>query len=270
MVTVTDSRNVRIEFDVSPKRIVSLVPSLTETIADLGCRDRIVGCTSFCELPVGLIQGLEKSGGVIGGTKNPDIEAIRRLKPDVVFANREENRRADVTKIEEFVPLHVSEPADVDDVVHLIEDLGSMLEANIEADKWNGRISKAKETLNELRSNAKPVRYVYLIWWNPAMVVGGNTYISHLLAEGPFLNACEEMDRYPVMKLEDLAALGADIIFGSTEPYDFNDNALNMVRNELGSKIQVAGIDGRICGWHGTRTAHALEYLRKLNEIGMG
>ncbi len=259
---MTDIRGVRLVFESRPQRIVSLVPSLTETIADLEAASFLVGCTTYCEKPKGLRDELENRGGVIGGPKDPDIAAIRALKPELVLANMEENRKEDVESIESFCPVHVSEPRTVTDVEGLIIDLADLLGFENVAREWLAPIEENRRILNALNIQT-PLRFVYLVWWNPPMVAAGDTYISSLLEEAPLRNAFSHLKRYPTVDEDALKKTDIDVIFAATEPFSFDDEALHTVKQVAGG-VRVLKIDGRMCAWHGTRVLRALSYLGEL------
>jgi ABC-type Fe3+-hydroxamate transport system substrate-binding protein len=243
-----------------PARIVSLVPSLTETVADLGFLDHIVGCTSFCDKPDGLKEKLEQSGGIIGGPKNCDVDGMLSLEPELVLASREENLRATVHYIEEFCPVYVADPKDVNDAVKVVRDLGRILDAQGRADDWIIRIDRALMSVAKLKQQNEPEKFVYLVWWSPMMVAGGDTYISNLLEEGPMRNFFREKMRYPEISPQEIGRGGIDMIFAPTEPFMFGDEEISEIR-KWAPDAEVRQIDGRMCAWYGTRTALGLEYL---------
>ncbi|HEX9746077.1 MAG TPA: helical backbone metal receptor [bacterium] len=243
------------------ERIVSLVPSITESLVDFGCREKIVGCTSFCEQPPEFHDEMKKSGGIVGGTKNPKISLIKKLAPDLVFANREENRRQDIDAIRDFAPVHVSEPKDVNDVDSMLKDIAVLLKAQAMHEKWRTEFIEARHTLNNLKDKNQPLKYAYLIWWKPIMVAAGETYISNLLSEGPFVNAYSNRERYPIVRIEDIIESGAEVVYCSTEPYEFDNATMANLKAEIGESVEIKEIDGCMCGWHGTRTSKALKYL---------
>lgn len=247
-------------------RVVSLCPSLTETVADLGASSALVGCTKFCVHPAELVEWLPK----VGGTKDPRIERILELRPDLVLLNEEENRREDAEALAAAgVECHVSFPKRVEHVPPLIEDLGRRL----------GVPERGSELAAELRteidvpiSGGTAPRVVYLIWRKPWMSVNGNTFISNLLAAGGMrnaLDACEE--RYPNLQAEDLLALAPDRVLLSSEPFPFADKH----RDEL---VEATGwdaerfefVDGERLSWHGTRCLAGLRYARELARAMIG
>jgi len=261
MVKITDFRGIPVRLDGVPERIVSLVPSLTETVADLGMMEKIVGCTSFCDRPEGLMGKLRKSGGIVGGPKDCEVDGILGLKPDLVLASREENLKKTVREVEEFTRVYVANPRTVGDSARLIGDFGRLFGIEERAGEWVGRIGESIAGMGKIRGSTRVRRFIYLVWWNPVMVAGGDTYISNLLEEGLLRNAYRERGRYPEVEKSEIGGIDVDIIFTSTEPYVFGDGE----KSEIGSineKAEVVDIDGRMCAWYGTRTALAIEYLK--------
>ena len=230
-----------------PQRVVSLVPSLTETLFDLGAGDAVVGITDFCIFPADL--ALPR----VGGTKNPRVDEIRALRPDLVHMNYEENLRRHAEAIEAFAPVYVTEPKSVADVRALLLALGAL----------HAREARAAELvalLDEEVSDARrePFTFACPIWKDPWMWCGGDTYVSSLVETCGGRNVLAERSRYPAVSLADVATLRPDIIFLPDEPYLFTpaDAALIHFANVIGP------FPGHLFTWHGTRTLLGLRYLQ--------
>lgn len=237
--------------DAPPRRVVSLVPSLTETLFELGAGGDVVGVTDFCIFPEELAQAR------VGGTKNPKVEAIRELRPDLVHMNLEENLRRHAEQIETFAPVFVSEPKSVDDVANLIETLGAI----------HQRPAKARELADELRNEAASmprVRFTFAapIWKSPWMWCGGDTYVSRLVEAAGGVNVVGE-SRYPSMTLEAVLARRPDVVFLPDEPYAFTEEDATGIE---GPHV-VGPFPGHLFTWHGTRTIRGLRFLRSLPPI---
>ena len=237
------------EFHEAPRRVVSLVPSLTETLFDLGAGDAVVGITDFCIFPPGL--DLLR----LGGTKNPRVDEIRALAPDLVHMNLEENLRRHADAIEVFAPVFVSEPKSVEDVAALIETLGAI----------HDRRARAAELAGALRSELAQMpreRFTFAcpIWKRPWMWCGGDTYVSRLVEAAGGVNVLAERERYPNLELEDVLALRPDVIFLPDEPYVFTDEDAAAIR---GPRV-VGPFPGHLFTWHGTRTLLGLRFLREV------
>jgi ABC-type Fe3+-hydroxamate transport system substrate-binding protein len=235
-------------FDSPPSRVVSLVPSLTETLFELGAGDTVVAITDFCIFPPDL--SLPK----VGGTKNPRVDEIRALAPDLVHMNLEENLRRHGDAIAEFAPVFVSEPKSVEDVITLIEQLGMI----------HRRESRASELANELRDElASMPRHSFTfacpIWKSPWMWCGGDTYVSRLVEAAGGVNVLHDRERYPHVALEDVLALRPDVMFLPDEPYLFTAEDARLI---AGPRV-IGPFPGHLFTWHGTRTLLGLRFLRK-------
>src|SRR5687767_14375457 len=185
-------------------RIVSLCPSLTELVFDLGRGPDLVGRTRFCIHPAGLVDVVEK----VGGTKNPKIARIVELAPDLVLMNEEENRREDADALAAAgLPLHVSFPRDVSETATMVRDIGSTLGNPGEAERIAADIERRAARVRESARSTQPARYAYLIWRNPWMVAGGDTFVTAMLALPGGVNVfADHPERYPVVTPADLAA----------------------------------------------------------------
>jgi ABC-type Fe3+-hydroxamate transport system substrate-binding protein len=230
-----------------PRRVVSLVPSLTETLFDLGAGQSVVAVTDFCIFPPGL--ALPRAGG----TKNPRVDEIRGLAPDLVHMNLEENLRHHAEAVALFAPVFVSEPKSVEDVITLIELLGAI----------HDRRARATELANALRATlaSMPRRaftFACPIWKNPWMWCGGDTYVSRLVEAAGGANVLADRRRYPQIAIEEVLALGPDIVFLPDEPYLFTRDDADAIR---GPRV-IGPFPGHLFTWHGTRTRLGLEFLR--------
>jgi iron complex transport system substrate-binding protein len=247
---------------VPPARVVSLCPSITETLVAIGGLSRLVAATRYCVRPQGLLWGLPR----IGGTKNPDLPRIRDLRPDLVFANKEENRLEDVEALRaEGIEVDVSFPRRVAEVPAAIRQWGRSLGAEKEAGNLAGRIQSELAALEADRP-AGSFRYAYWIWRNPWMTVSDDTYVADLLRLAGGVNVFGgAAERYPVATPEDALARGASVHFFPSEPYPFREEKHGAevagVFGERARRLFVAGDD--LC-WHGVRTLDGLKAARKL------
>jgi iron complex transport system substrate-binding protein len=224
-----------------PKRVVSLVPSLTETLFNLGAGDAVVGITDFCIFPPGM--KLPR----VGGTKNPRVDEIRSLRPDLVHMNLEENLERHARAIEAFAPLHVSEPKSVRDVRDLIVALGVMYEKDSS--------DLVRQLDDELTSMPKrSFTFACAIWKRPWMWCGGDTYVSNLIECAGGRNVLAAEKRYPQHD-----RVEADVIFLPDEPYAFTKEDAR----QLGGRV-IGPFPGHLFTWHGSRTILGLRFLREL------
>jgi len=248
------------------RRVVSLCPSITETLVAIGGLRLLVAATRFCVRPEGLLWGLPR----IGGTKNPDLRRILDLAPDLVFANEEENRREDVETLRAAgIEVDVSFPKKVADVPPAIRSWGARLGAEGEAEALAARIEADLAALVAKRPPGR-FRYAYWIWKNPWMTVSRETYVSDLLALAGGVNVFgAEGERYPTATPEDSLARGAAVHFFPSEPYPFREEKhgeeARALFGEAPRRLFVPGDD--LC-WHGARTLEGLRAVRKLRVYG--
>jgi ABC-type Fe3+-hydroxamate transport system substrate-binding protein len=245
-----------------PQRIVSLVPSTTETLFSLGASERVVGVTRFCVHP----NEARERARVVGGTKNPRIETIFSLEPDLVLVNQEENRKEDVERLRERVPVHVFFPGSVEDAATDIRRLGELIgvpEAGLDLAR------EVERALAALRAvEWKKTRYLYFIWRRPYMVAGPGTFLDAFLAEGGLVNAApKNRGRYPEMGNEEIARAGADVLLLGSEPFPFAEDHRAELRSNLGRDARVLLVDGELLSWHGARLRQGLPYLSSLAEM---
>ena len=194
----------------------------------------------------------------MGGTKTPDIAKIRALRPDLVHLNSEENLQRHALKIQEFAPIHLSEPKSVADVGSLITALGEMYGRRDEALGMNGRLRDAIS-----RAAGAPFTFACPIWKEPWMWCGGDTYVSSLVQMAGGRNVLRSRLRYPVIPLEEIAALRPEIIFLPDEPYLFSPEDAAEVSHATGAKV-TGPFPGHLFTWHGARTILGLEFLAEI------
>jgi ABC-type Fe3+-hydroxamate transport system substrate-binding protein len=247
-----------------PNRIVSLCPSITETLVEIGARERLVAATRFCTRPRGVLRGLAR----IGGTKDPDVPAILALAPDLVLANEEENRLEDVERLRGAgIAVEVSFPKRVRNVPGDVRAWGRRIggECEARAEALASRIERELEAL-EAEPPSSSFRYAYWIWMDPWMTVSDDTYVADLLRLAGGVNVFgSEPARYPAASPEGALARGADTHFFPDEPYAFRParHAAMTARLFPGARrLFVAGDD--FC-WHGVRTLQGLEAVRRLS-----
>ena len=254
MSAIIDAMLQSISLPTPPQRIVSLVPSISETICTLVSSDRLVGVTRFCNHP----KHIMKTRSKIGGTKDPDILKICSLSPDIVLGNAEENTKEIFQQIRaQNLNLYVSFPKTVDEALQELLNIGILLHALPKAKAIHQRIQNLRNR------NFPSFRYVYLIWDKPRMAISSDCFISSMLAEIGGVNLIENSDsRYPNISLEDLKELPLDCILLSSEPFPFKEKHRISLHKELGEARNIFQlIDGEYCSWHGVRMESALQYL---------
>jgi len=239
-----------------PKRIVSLVPSQTELLFDLGLDEAVVGITKFCVHPA----AWRKTKTIAGGTKKPDIEKIKALKPDLIIANKEENIKEDIEKLAKDFPLWVTDVSSLDDTLVMIKDIGELTGTQAKATTI---INRVKTCFTDIHSLRKKINTCYLIWQNPYMTVGGDTFIHDMMKHCGLSNIFTEEKRYPVISLEDLMERRCELLLLSSEPFPFKQKHLQELRMQLPS-IKILLADGEYFSWYGSRLMQAPVYFNTI------
>lgn len=250
-------------FESIPKRIVSLVPSQTELLYDLGLEDSIVGITKFCVHP----YHFKSSKTVVGGTKKVKFDKIKTLQPDIIIANKEENTQEIVTELSKICPVWVTDIITIDDNLQMISDFGELFNKRVEAQKWIDKINFAHEDFKKFISDKKSHKIAYFIWANPYMVAGKNTFINEILKLNKFENIYEnEVSRYPEIELKKIRLQGdPDIVLLSSEPFPFTDeHAFEIGRFTHHAKTIF--VDGEMFSWYGSRLVKAYEYFKQIHK----
>jgi iron complex transport system substrate-binding protein len=246
----------RVELPDVAQRIVSLCPSITETLFHLGVGERVVGRTRFCVRPAQAVRQAQ----VVGGTKQVDVERVRSLRPDLVIAQKEENTREVVDALAVFAPVFVGDVETMDDGLRLIDDLGVI----------TGSVSAATQLVRAVREafadlpQADAVRVAWLIWRNPWMAAGAHTYITDLLQRAGFVNVCARMDdaRYPEITLAQLRERKTQVVLLSSEPYPFAESHARELSEQLPG-MRVLCADGEL-SWYGVGMVRAARELTRL------
>lgn len=261
LITSDDlGRSVSLPFP--PQRIVSLCPSQTETLLALGLSREVVGRTRYCIHPATQVSAITE----VGGTKQLRLDAIRALQPDVVIAEKEENRREDVTALEAEWPVYVTDVRGFDSALRMIRGLGRVCSRTQEGESLAARIEQRWQQLRPLNP---PLRVAYLIWRKPWMAAGGDTYINDVLAHCGLDNVfAGHAGRYPETTPEEIQALAPDVVLLSSEPYPFKDEHLREFASCLppGNQSKVLLVDGEAFSWYGARMLPAADVLQTIVE----
>ena len=259
MIKLKDQLGGEHQFETTPKRIVSLVPSQTETLFDLGLEDEIVGITKFCIHP----YHLRATKTIIGGTKKVNIEKIKELQPDIIIANKEENTLEIVESLKDICSVWVTDIVTIDDNIQMIEDFGVLFNKRTESKKWIDKIRFAQKDFMTYVSNKPSFTAAYFIWREPYMVAGNNTFINELLTLNKFENVyANREERYPEIELRKIRIQGdPELIFLSSEPFPFKEeHAFEIGRfTHHGKTIFV---DGEMFSWFGTHLYKAFSYFK--------
>ncbi len=256
-----DQTGRKIYLDKTPEKIISVVPSLTELLYDLGLDNEVAGITKFCVYPEKWF--LTKTR--IGGTKTLDIPHIHELHPDLVIANKEENVKEQVEELAAHYPVWISDINNLEDAYHAIGQIGDIV----------GKKGPAESIIHDIKRNftrliipkLKP-KACYLIWRNPYMTVGGGTFIHSMLEEAGFENVFKDRVRYPVVSLDDIAIRKPGWILLASEPFPFKEKHIEEMKAHLpGTKFLLA--DGEMFSWYGSRMIHAPSYFLNLWQYGI-
>ncbi|RZJ67502.1 MAG: cobalamin-binding protein [Flavobacterium sp.] len=261
-IFLVDQIGVEHRFPESPKRIVSLVPSQTELLYDLGLEEKIVGITKFCVHPL----HFKATKKIVGGTKKVNVDKISDLKPDIIIANKEENTLEIVESLREIAPVWVTDIATISDNLKMIQDFGQLFSCRTEAQKWSDKITFADQDFQNFMMGRPSFRVAYFIWKDPFMVAGGGTFINEMLKRNNFVNIYEERERYPEVIVQKMRIQGdPEIVLLSSEPYPFKDeDAFELGRYTHHAKTIF--VDGEMFSWYGSRLVKAFAYFKQLQE----
>ncbi len=238
-----------------PKRIISLVPSQTELLFDLGLENNIIGITKFCTHPKKKVKHLAK----VGGTKSLSIKKIRNLNPDIIIANKEENDQNQIEELQKSFPVWTSDIGNLQDALDMILNLGKVTNKVREADRIVHDITLTFNSLNSISLN---LRVAYFIWRKPYMVAGKGTFINDILQKSGLTNVFE-LERYPEIYAGTLVEAMPDVVFLSSEPYPFKERHIDEFKLLLPNSI-IKIVDGEMFSWYGSRLLQTPNYLQQI------
>lgn len=256
-MTFKDQLNRTVHLTSPPNRIISLVPSQTELLIDLGLEERLIGITKFCVHP----KNLRDDIAVVGGTKTVHYHKIEELQPDLIICNKEENTLEMVQELEKICSVWVSDIANLEESLDMIEQLGDLLDVTDKASEIIEIITSEKNAFERLMKTRPMKKVAYLIWKNPYMAAGSDTFINSLLLLNNFQNIISEK-RYPKISIEQLRE--ADLVLLSTEPFPFKESDVSELKNQINSEVRIA--DGEYFSWYGSRLEKAFGYFKTLHE----
>jgi len=255
-------RMVQIPFP--PTRIISLVPSQTEWLYDLGLEEEVIGITRFCVHPREWFHTKTR----VGGTKQLHLEKIRQLQPDLILANKEENEKIQLEELMQEFPVWISDIYTLTDALDMMQMVGRMTNRESKAIKIIHQITIAFDRLQEYISSLKAdysPRVAYFIWYNPWMVAAGGTFIDDMLQRCRLQNAFAHLTRYPQITESDIQRADPDIILLSSEPFPFKPKHQQLLQTIL-PYAKYYFVDGEMFAWYGSRLLLAADYFRKLTE----
>ena len=250
----TDQMGTTIHLQGKPRRIISLVPSQTELLFDLGLDEEIVGITDYCIHPADKCGEKTK----IGGPKSVDFAGIDRLRPDLIIANKEENNKEEIEQLQELYPVWMSDIYTLDDALAMIGGVGTLVGEAADALRIIGRIRNTIEHFDDLGMSV-----AYIIWKNPYMVAGRNTFIDEMIKRCGLINVFTTMSRYPAVTEEQIMEARPEVILLCSEPYLFTDKHVDEFQEKFPFARAVI-VDGEIFSWYGSRLQYAGDYFRSL------
>ena len=247
-----------------PQRIISLVPSQTEWLADLGLEQEVIALTKFCIHPHSWWR--EKTR--IGGTKTLDIDKIRALQPDLIIANKEENTQAEIELLAQEFPVWISDIERLPEALQMMRALGQITGKTERAESL---LLPFEQALAAYQAPSAKLSVAYFIWREPWMLAAGQTFIDEMLNWAGFKNALGHLDRYPSLSLKELGEEKIDLIFLSSEPYPFKEKQIAELQ-EIWPNIPILLVDGEIFSWYGSRLFKAPVYCQALwtKILGLG
>jgi ABC-type Fe3+-hydroxamate transport system substrate-binding protein len=248
----TDQLNNSILLDSSPKRIVSLVPSQTEFLFDIGLEEEVVGITKFCIYPSHWL----KTKSIIGGTKNVDIEKVRSLQPDLIIGNKEENTKEDIDALRNIAPVWMSDIFSLEDALSMMKSIGEIVEKK---ELTDALVHVIQSKFNSFKPQITNKSVLYLIWRKPYIGVACNTFIDDMLSRCGFTNVLANETRYPT--LENLTDLNPDVVFLSSEPYPFKEKHMQELQ-DIFPTAEIKLVDGEMFSWYGSRLKESVAYFR--------
>ncbi len=257
---IKDQLNRIIHLKETPKRIISLVPSQTELLFDLGLENLLVGVTKFCVHP----NHIRTEVAVVGGTKQIHLDKIIALQPDIILCNKEENTKDIVEACLAICNVHVSDIFTINDSLELIHQYGALFNKSKEALGIIDNIQKELQGFNTFIKNKQTLKTVYFIWKDPWMVAANNTFINYLLKLNKFENIFEKEIRYPEIELCE-SAINKDVnmVLLSSEPYPFKEKHKKDIQ-KFYPKAAIVLADGEMFSWYGSRLAKAFKYFKNL------
>ena len=259
MAIYKDQTGKIITLPSAPARIISLVPSQTELLYDLGLDKKVIGITKFCVHP----QEWFRNKTRIGGTKSIHTEQVKALQPDLIIANKEENVKEQVDELAALFPVWTSDISNLQQALQMIEATGEITGTGAKA---QAMIALINNRFDQLSVQQPGIRTAYLIWQNPYMTIGDDTFIHDMLSRCGFENIFKEQQRYPCISIEDIKSSNCQLLLLSSEPFPFKQSHAEELQKQLPlTKIMLA--DGEMFSWYGSRLLLAPAYFRSLIEM---
>ena len=258
MAIFFDQTGRSISLDKAPSRIISLVPSQTELLFDLGVTQEVIGITKFCIHPPAWLQTKTR----VGGTKQLKMDIINQLQPDLIIANKEENVKEQIEYLENYFPVWISDVNNLNDAYEMIQQVGIITNKEEAAQEMILQIIK---NFVQLQTTEHKLKTAYLIWQQPYMTIGGDSFINAMLETAGFENIFANEKRYPEVSIEQLRNMKPELLLLSSEPFPFKQKHVDELQLQLpGTKIMLA--DGEMFSWYGSRLLQAPSYFYHLQK----
>ncbi len=252
----TDQTGFEVFMKNAPRKIISLVPSQSEYLWHIGLQNELVGVTKFCVNPVEMYKSIER----VGGTKNPDIEKISKLNPDLIIGNKEENTKESIEILRKKFPVWLSDVNTLNDALEMMLSLGKICDRETHA---QNTVALIKQGFKSCENVFLGKTCVYLMWKKPYMAAASNTFINDVLKLLGFINLLNHKKRYPETSIEELVELKPDYCLLSTEPYPFKETDSVELKKALKNSNCVL-VDGEIFSWYGSRLLNLPIYIEQL------
>lgn len=252
----TDMMGKEVVVSYPPKRIISLVPSQTELLYDLGLDKEVVGITKFCVHPNEWFRDKTR----VGGTKTVNFEKIAALQPDLIIANKEENTKEQIEELSNRYPVWTSDIKTIEDGLEMIRTVGLLVDRE---GKANSLALDIATGFAALQRASVPKKVAYFIWYNPWMSIGNDTFINNVIESIGWENVLKEYKRYPEITLEELKTFRPELVLLSSEPFPFKEKHVAEIKAVL-SEAEVLLVDGEMFSWYGSRMLKAIPYLSGL------
>ena len=250
-----DQLNRIVKLNYSPQRIISVVPSQTELLFDLGLNKEVIGITKFCIHPDEWFRNKTR----VGGTKQLNLNTIRNLQPDLIIANKEENSQEQLEILMKEFPVWISDIKTLDDALNMIDQIGLITNHHDQSILINQQI---RNEFSKLK-NFKLVTVAYFIWNDPMMSVGNDTFINDMMKHCGFFNVFSNLKRYPAIIESELQKANPEFIFLSSEPFPFKEKHIAHYQ-QICPSSKIILVDGEFFSWYGSRLLKAPSYFMNL------
>lgn len=254
----TDQMHRTIRLEATPQRIISLVPSQTELLFELGLGERVVGITKFCVHPKKWFRNKAR----VGGTKSISFEQITALQPDLIIANKEENSEAEIKALMELYPVWISDIENLADALEMIQGIGQLTETTEQAKCISKQIQSNFDALPQFSFK----KAAYFIWQKPMMSINQSRFINDMMLRCGLENVfAQEVADYPEITPEKLQAASPETILLSSEPFPFQEKHKAYFQS-LCPEANIILVDGEYFSWYGSRLLQATDYFSKLEK----